>query len=47
MFFMKTENEFREHCISFITSLQSMEGPALKAAEILESEWNKAMKENI
>ncbi len=45
MIFMKTENDFHDHCISFITSLQSLEGPALKAAEILKSEWNKAMKE--
>ncbi len=39
MIFMKTESDLHDHCISFITSLQSLEGPALKAAEILKSEW--------
>ncbi len=47
MIFMKTEKDFREHCISFITSLQSLEGPAIRAAEVLEAEWTRAIKEKL
>ena len=47
MVFMRKEEEFRNHCTSFVTSLQSLGGPAASAAEELETEWAKQIREKL
>ena len=39
MLFFKTVKQFSQHCLSFITSLQSVGGPAIDAANELKKAW--------
>ena len=47
MNYMKNKEKFRMHCISFITSLRSLGGPAVGAAEGLETEWTVAIQKKL
>ncbi len=47
MLFMKTVDKFREHCISFIASLQSLDGAPIRAAQVLKTEWTRTIHEKL